>query len=122
MSSQNNATVYRRGGKRAAEDAKEEQGQQHIAFPAQAGTHRSIISGRMSGSRLAPGMRLIFLRVLRVAFASFALKRAFFSFYYRLENWKLRRALALPYFLRSTTRLSRVRKPPCFKTGPSPGS
>ncbi len=30
----------------------------------------------------------------------------------RLENWKLRRALALPYFLRSTTRLSRVRKPP----------
>ena len=29
----------------------------------------------------------------------------------RLENWKLRRALARPYFLRSTTRLSRVRKP-----------
>src|SRR3954463_8161765 len=29
----------------------------------------------------------------------------------RLENWKLRRALALPYFLRSTTRESRVRKP-----------
>src|SRR5260221_5476871 len=27
----------------------------------------------------------------------------------RLENWKLRRAFALPYFLRSTTRLSRVR-------------
>jgi hypothetical protein len=44
------------------------------------------------------------------------------SFFYRFENWKLRRALALPYFLRSTTRLSRVRKPPCFKTGRSPGS
>ena len=29
----------------------------------------------------------------------------------RFENWKLLRALALPYFLRSTTRLSRVRKP-----------
>src|SRR5260221_11656783 len=27
----------------------------------------------------------------------------------RFENWKLRRAFALPYFLRSTTRLSRVR-------------
>ena len=26
----------------------------------------------------------------------------------RLENWKLRRALARPYFLRSTARLSRV--------------
>ena len=42
--------------------------------------------------------------------------------FYRFENWKLRRALALPYFLRSTTRLSRVRKPPCFSTGRSPGS
>lgn len=42
--------------------------------------------------------------------------------YYRFENWKLRRALALPYFLRSTTRASRVRKPPCFSTGRSPGS
>ena len=30
----------------------------------------------------------------------------------RLENWKLRRAFILPYFLRSTTRESRVRKPP----------
>src|SRR5262249_11730024 len=30
----------------------------------------------------------------------------------RFENWKLRRALARPYFLRSTTRGSRVRKPP----------
>ncbi len=30
----------------------------------------------------------------------------------RLENWNERRAFALPYFLRSTTRLSRVRKPP----------
>src|SRR3954447_21778845 len=29
----------------------------------------------------------------------------------RFENWKLRRALARPYFLRSTVRLSRVRKP-----------
>ena len=35
----------------------------------------------------------------------------------RFENWKLRRALARPYFLRSTTRLSRVRKPPFFSTG-----
>ena len=35
----------------------------------------------------------------------------------RLENWKLRRAFALPYFLRSTTRESRVRKPPCFSDG-----
>ncbi len=32
----------------------------------------------------------------------------------RLENWKRRRAPARPYFLRSTTRLSRVRKPLCF--------
>lgn len=32
----------------------------------------------------------------------------------RFENWKLRRAFALPYFLRSTTRLSRVRKPAAF--------
>src|SRR5712692_1759134 len=30
----------------------------------------------------------------------------------RFENWNERRALALPYFLRSTTRGSRVRKPP----------
>src|SRR6266571_5057813 len=29
----------------------------------------------------------------------------------RLENWNERRALARPYFLRSTTRESRVRKP-----------
>ena len=28
-----------------------------------------------------------------------------------MENWKRRRAPARPYFLRSTTRLSRVRKP-----------
>src|SRR3546814_1828717 len=40
----------------------------------------------------------------------------------RLENWKLRRALARPYFLRSTTRESRVRKPPLFSTGRRPGS
>jgi hypothetical protein len=32
----------------------------------------------------------------------------------RFENWKLRRALARPYFLRSTVRLSRVRKPACL--------
>ena len=32
----------------------------------------------------------------------------------RLENWKLRRALRRPYFLRSTTRLSRVRNPAAF--------
>jgi hypothetical protein len=41
---------------------------------------------------------------------------------YRFENWKLRRALARPYFLRSTTRLSRVRKPPALSAGRSPGS
>ncbi len=40
----------------------------------------------------------------------------------RLENWKERRALALPYFLRSTTRLSRVRKPAIFSTPRSSGS
>src|SRR5205807_7656124 len=40
----------------------------------------------------------------------------------RFANWKLRRALALPYFLRSTTRLSRVRKPWLFNNGRSPGS
>src|SRR5213083_1577893 len=40
----------------------------------------------------------------------------------RLENWKLRRALALPYFLRSTTRLSRVRKPPRLSTPRRSGS
>jgi hypothetical protein len=40
----------------------------------------------------------------------------------RLENWKLRRALALPYFLRSTTRLSRVRKPPRLSTPRKSGS
>ena len=32
------------------------------------------------------------------------------------------RALCLPYFLRSTTRLSRVRNPCCFKSGRNPGS
>lgn len=41
---------------------------------------------------------------------------------YRLLNWKERRALALPYFLRSTTRGSRVRKPSRFTTVRSPGS
>ncbi len=40
----------------------------------------------------------------------------------RFENWKLRRALARPYFLRSTTRLSRVRNPPCFSSARSAGS
>src|SRR6185312_4398238 len=40
----------------------------------------------------------------------------------RFENWKLRRAFALPYFLRSTTRLSRVRKPPFLSTARRPGS
>src|SRR3979409_237651 len=34
----------------------------------------------------------------------------------RWENWNERRALARPYFLRSTTRLSRVRKPPRLST------
>src|SRR3569833_352773 len=40
----------------------------------------------------------------------------------RFENWKDRRALALPYFLRSTTRESRVRKPPFLSTPRSSGS
>src|SRR5690606_36076088 len=40
----------------------------------------------------------------------------------RLENWKLRRALARPYFFRSTVRLSRVRKPPFFSTARKLGS
>ncbi len=40
----------------------------------------------------------------------------------RFENWKLRRALRLPYFLRSTTRASRVRKPAAFSAGRSSGS
>src|SRR6476661_9604126 len=34
----------------------------------------------------------------------------------RFENWNDLRALARPYFLRSTTRESRVRKPPFFRT------
>ena len=41
---------------------------------------------------------------------------------YRLLNWKLRRALALPYFLRSTTRESRVRKPATFRMPRRSGS
>src|ERR1700730_18752887 len=40
----------------------------------------------------------------------------------RLENWNERRALALPYFLRSTTRGSRVRNPPRLSTGRRSGS
>ena len=40
----------------------------------------------------------------------------------RFENWNERRAFALPYFLRSTTRESRVRKPPFFSTPRSSGS
>ena len=40
----------------------------------------------------------------------------------RFENWKLRRAFGLPYFFRSTTRLSRVRKPAAFSAGRSEGS
>src|SRR6266700_6622683 len=35
----------------------------------------------------------------------------------RLENWTERRALARPYFLRATTRESRVRKPLLLSTG-----
>jgi hypothetical protein len=41
---------------------------------------------------------------------------------YRLENWKLLRALALPNFLRSTMRLSRVMKPCFLSTGLRSGS
>ena len=40
----------------------------------------------------------------------------------RLENWKLRRAFLRPYFLRSTTRLSRVRKPAALSGDRSAGS
>jgi hypothetical protein len=40
----------------------------------------------------------------------------------RLENWKERRALRRPYFLRSTVRESRVRKPPFLSTPRSSGS
>ena len=40
----------------------------------------------------------------------------------RLENWNERRALALPYFFRSTVRESRVRKPPFLSTVRKPGS
>ncbi len=40
----------------------------------------------------------------------------------RLENWKLLRAFGLPYFLRSTTRLSRVRNPAAFSAGRNVGS
>src|SRR3546814_16516936 len=40
----------------------------------------------------------------------------------RLENWKLRRALALPYFWRSTTRPSRVRKTACLTAERRDGS
>ena len=40
----------------------------------------------------------------------------------RLENWKLRRAFMRPYFLRSTTRLSRDKNPPFYNTGLSSGS
>jgi hypothetical protein len=40
----------------------------------------------------------------------------------RLENWKLARALRWPYFLRSTTRESRVRKPSFLSAGLRSGS
>jgi hypothetical protein len=40
----------------------------------------------------------------------------------RLENWNERRAFMRPYFLLSTIRLSRVRKPPGFKVLRSSGS
>ncbi len=42
--------------------------------------------------------------------------------YQRFENWKLRRALGRPYFLRSTVRGSRVRKPPGLRAARKPGS
>lgn len=41
---------------------------------------------------------------------------------HRLENWKDLRAFLRPYFLRSTTRGSRVRKPACFRIERSSGS
>ena len=46
-----------------------------------------------------------------------ALPRSDRNFAYRFENWKLRRAFFLPYFLRSTTRGSRVRKPSFLSAG-----
>ena len=51
----------------------------------------------------------------RLASATCAQRRA-----QRLENWKLARALRWPYFLRSTTRESRVRKPPFLSAGRAP--
>ena len=50
----------------------------------------------------------------------FSKKKALLA--YRLLNWKLRRAFALPYFLRSTTRLSRVRNPAVLRIGRKSGS
>jgi hypothetical protein len=50
------------------------------------------------------------------------LKKFVCSTSYRFENWKERRAFARPYFLRSTTRLSRVRKPSFFRAERSSGS
>ena len=54
-----------------------------------------------------------------------AFRRGFFarsSCDQRFENWKLFRAFARPYFFRSTTRLSRVRKPAAFSAPRSDGS
>ena len=44
------------------------------------------------------------------------------TFAQRFENWKLRRAFLWPYFLRSTTRESRVRKPSFLSAGRRSGS
>lgn len=41
---------------------------------------------------------------------------------YRLENWKRRRAPAWPYFFRSTSRESRVRKPALRREASTLGS
>src|SRR5205085_2788562 len=41
---------------------------------------------------------------------------------YLFENWNERRAFAFPYFLRSTTRGSRVRNPPRFNAPRRSGS
>ena len=64
-----------------------------------------------------------FNRLLNISEQEFmAATQATFKLGICFENWKDRRALALPYFLRSTTRLSRVRKPPFLSTARSSGS
>src|SRR6516164_3090095 len=84
-------------------------GSDHAAARAAAGKHRNphdgVFLGR--GSSCLNDRAWLLLNLLQV---------------YRFENWKLRRALARPYFLRSTTRGSRVRNPPRWITPRKSGS